>query len=52
MSKKLKNMDFSDCPYQIKATELVKEMDFLRKYQEKGALKEQDEEISNDQRGV
>lgn len=45
-------LDESKCPYQLKAIELVKEMDFLQKYQEKGITKEKDEEISNEQRSM
>ena len=52
MAIKLEESKISGCPYQLKATELVKEMDFLQKYQEKGIKKESHEEIFNEQRGV
>ncbi len=52
MAIKLEESKISGCPYQLKATELVKEMDFLQKYQEKGIKKESHEEILNEQRGV
>lgn len=52
MAIKLEESKISGCPYQLKATELVKEMDFLQKYQEKGIKKENHEEIFNEQRGV
>ena len=46
MAIKLEESKISGCPYQLKATELVKEMDFLQKYQEKGIKKESHEENS------
>lgn len=52
MAIKLEELKISGCPYQLKATELVKEMDFLQKYQEKGIKKENHEKIFNEQRGV
>lgn len=52
MAIKLDESKILGCPYQLKATELVKEMDFLQKYQEKGIKKENHEEIFNEQRGV
>lgn len=52
MAIKLEESKISGCPYQLKATELVKEMGFLQKYQEKGIKKESHEEIFNEQRGV
>lgn len=43
---------YKNCAYQLKAEELMKEMEFLQNYQEKGIQEEDYEEISNKERSV